>query len=114
MFGQELKSARKAAGKKLREVADYSGLTISIVSDLEHGRRRPPSSETIKKIENFLGVVNGRLCKSAAHETEIKTNVREIFSRRPELSYALLRAAEGLSDEEVNGLIKTMSQGEGD
>lgn len=114
MFGQELKAARQAARKKLREVAEVSELTISVISDIEHGRRNPPPQDVVKKIELFLGVTNEKLCKSASQESKIKAGAREIFGKRPALNYALLRAAEGLSDDAVNKLIRDISQEEGD
>ncbi|WP_027714916.1 helix-turn-helix domain-containing protein [Desulfuromonas sp. TF] len=105
-FGQCLKQARKAAGKKLREVSDVSGLAISVISDMEHGRRRPPATKVIRNIEMFLNVRDQALVTAAKEEIDIKSEAREMFNKRPTLNYALLRAAEGLTDKEVTKMIE--------
>ncbi len=48
-INERLKYLRKQYGLKLREVSKKTGLSISYISDLEHGRQNP-SLETCKKL----------------------------------------------------------------
>lgn len=107
-FGQLLKDARKAAEKKLREVSEVSGLAVSVISDIEHGRRKPPELATVAKIEKFLGVGHKALTRAAEKESNLKNEMRELINKRLQLNYALLRAADGLTDKEVNKMIEDM------
>src|SRR5690348_12767242 len=53
-FGKELRQARKDAGKTMGQVAEHVGCTVSYVSDVELGRRKPFKTETVVKIARFL------------------------------------------------------------
>jgi transcriptional regulator with XRE-family HTH domain len=59
-LGQQVRSAREAAGLSLREFARRAGLTPSYLSDIEHDRRRP-SEATWKAITLRLNVYGGAL-----------------------------------------------------
>ena len=56
-FGGELRRLREGAGKTLKDVAElWGGLSIPYVSDVERGRRHPPSGVKIRALADFLGV----------------------------------------------------------
>lgn len=110
-FGQLLKKTRTGEKKTLREVAAASGLSISLVSDIEHGRRSVSSLEVVGKIEKFLNVTDGSLAKAAQKEKsfDVPPGAKELFWKRgPELSMALLRASTELSEEAIHKLIADM------
>lgn len=110
-FGTQLKEARMKAGRKLRELSDASGLAISVLSEMEHGKRMPPSQEIITKIECYLKTSPGKLVRAASEQESVQARTREIFSRealsrRPILSMALLRLAD-MPDEDIDRFLKT-------
>jgi transcriptional regulator with XRE-family HTH domain len=111
-FGQLLKEARKESRKKLRDVAEATGLSISYLSDIENGRKKAPSLDIVKTIEGML-CTGGRLLKAAQSEMKIGIDFKSIINRRPELSLGLLRVTEGMSDEELSSLINEIQDEKG-
>jgi transcriptional regulator with XRE-family HTH domain len=109
-FGKLLKLFRKKQEKTMSEVAEVCGYSTSYISDIEHGRRNPPEMSKVKKIEKFLKVDNNSLSEAATREMNIPKEARRIFSRRPNLNFALLRASENLTEEEVNELIADLQE----
>lgn len=104
-FAEVFRQARMK-NKTLREIGEHVNLSIGYLSDVEHGRKNPPDLETVRKIENFLGITDGRM-EAAALRTKRHTHVG-IASRlkaRPQLRELLLRA-DNLDDDKLNDLIK--------
>lgn len=54
-FGDMLRRARRAAGLPMRSVAERMTWSIAYVSDVERGRRAPPSDKSIREIARLLG-----------------------------------------------------------
>lgn len=54
VIGHELKRLRLARGLTLRQVAELSGVTESILSKVENGKRDPAHS-TVERIADALG-----------------------------------------------------------
>lgn len=114
-FGQLVRDARRRERKKLREVAAASGLTISYISDIEHGRKNPPKTDAIKKIQNFLNIPDNALLiaaeKEASINTEIDQRMRTLMSRQPAFGVlSLLRAAADMPEEEFNLFIQNLEK----
>lgn len=107
-FGQTLKEARKRKEKTLKEVGKAAGLSLSYVSDIEQGRRKAPAEDVVRKIEEFLEINDGSLIKAAQAEANIRSEVRTLLRKRPELNMSLLRAADDCTEEEINELIDEM------
>lgn len=101
-FGQLLKEARKRSRYTLREVAKEVELSIGYISDIEHGRRKPPDSATIKRIAKFFDLRDDFLSEAAEKEKGVPTEARRIIMKNPEKMMALLRASENLSEQEIN------------
>lgn len=104
-FGSVLKMARKTARKTLQEVADAAGISVSVISDIEHGRRIPPAKDRVEKIERLLGVKRHELCAIAEKEKTAPKRFRSIFKERPGTYNALLRATMELDDNQLKALI---------
>jgi len=117
-FGSCLKAVRKEARKKLREVASATGLSMSYISDLEHGRKTSPSVDIIRKLEKFFEVPKNYLWNIAQKEFEANTQLKEIVKKRPVMSLSFMRIAEDLTDEEFQQIIdvankmKTQKEGQ--
>jgi transcriptional regulator with XRE-family HTH domain len=104
-FGQLLKKARKSKRATLREVADAGGISIGYVSDIEHGRRRAPGMDVVRRIERYLTVQDSSLTKAAKATSDLPQEAKRIIGERPAVM-ALLRASAELSDEEIDKLIR--------
>lgn len=104
-FGIALKEARQAAKKKLREISDFTKLSIGYLSDIEQGRKSPPELEIVRKIQSFLRVADDKLVKIASEQrTKMPTEVVQQLQNRPRLS-ELFFSARNLPDEELEDLI---------
>lgn len=63
MLKDQLRKARKAAGKTQQECADHLGLNYSTYSGYETGKRQPDALK-IKKLAAFLGVTGDFLLET--------------------------------------------------
>lgn len=63
MLKDQLRAARKSAGKTQQEVADHLGVNFSTYSGYETGKRQPDALK-IKKIAAFLGVTGDYLLET--------------------------------------------------
>jgi len=111
-FGDALREARVAKGITYREIAEYIKKPISYVSDIEHNRKLPPDSETVRKIEEFLGIRDRYLSEIASMvRRKAPANLAQRLRARPVLSEVLLRA-DNLSDEEIKKMLSEMENKE--
>ena len=53
-FGMRLKDARKASGYGLKQIADKMNWSASYLSDIERGKRNPPSFDAIRKLAELV------------------------------------------------------------
>jgi transcriptional regulator with XRE-family HTH domain len=67
-FGKAFRDERLAARMTLRSTSLEVGKSISYLSDVEHGRKGVPDTETVAKLEAALGVTDQRLSKIADEE----------------------------------------------
>ncbi|MBM3209307.1 helix-turn-helix transcriptional regulator [Candidatus Shapirobacteria bacterium] len=111
-FGNALKKARMARKITIREVSDYISKSIGYISDVEHDRKQPPDLETVRKMEEFLGVKEGMLVNLAAKaRKKMPFNLTQRLKARPLLSEVLLRA-DNLTDEEIKKVIDQLAEAE--
>ena len=111
-FGEALKKARLAKRKTISEVSAHVKKSISYISDVEHERKLPPDSETVRKIEDFLGVGNGNLERIASEaRKKAPSSLSQRLQARPLLSELLLRA-DNMSDEEIKDWISKLTKKE--
>lgn len=109
-FGIALKEARQNAKKKLREIGEYMKLSIGYLSDIEQGRKSPPETETVRKLQDFLQVPDDKLVKIASEQrTKMPTGVVQQIQNRPRLSELFFRVKD-VSDEKLEELIDQASK----
>ncbi|MGE4545820.1 MAG: helix-turn-helix domain-containing protein [Pedobacter sp.] len=114
-FGQILRKARKQTRKTLRELSDASGLAISYISDIEHGRKNPPRSEAIRKMQDVLNISGNILIDAANRELkvskEIDVNMKNLINKRPALSVlSLLRVTADMDEDEFSLLVNSLEK----
>jgi len=91
-FGELLKEERKRSRKKLREVSEFSGLSVSYISDIEQGRKGPPDTEVVRKFESLFSSEEDLLVRAAETERErMPTQVVSRLQERPFLSELFFR-----------------------
>lgn len=108
-FGGALRGARTAARKTLGDVARHMGVSISFLSDVEHGRRNPLDSQQITAVAAFLGVASQPLLVAAAKERQSV----KISSQREdvlEVAAGLARVLENADDTMLARLRELMEE----
>lgn len=115
-FGELLREHRLAAGFGLRRFAAMVGAQPSNLSDIEHGRRRPPEElEKLVEIAEALGLAEEseerqRLFDAARRSGDLPADVRHMADRR--MVPALLRTIDNLQldDAAIGRLIDEIGQ----
>jgi transcriptional regulator with XRE-family HTH domain len=106
-FGETLRKTRVAKRITLRQLSEFTEKSIGYLSDIEHGRRRPPDLETVNKMEDLLGIYDGSLVNMASKlRKNITHEFSNLFNRHPKLSEALLRA----EDKDIERIIKEIEE----
>ena len=113
-FAALLKNERRTARRTLRELAEATGKSIGYLSDVEQGRKPPPSPNVVVKIEKKLGIQDSRLMKLAEEvrrlmPTELMRMIRNSSPKMTQMVGELMRA-DGLSEEDLDKLLETVAQ----
>lgn len=69
LLQNELTKRRTEAGLSKNETATRAGLSVSFVSDLEHGKRRP-TVETLARLSWVLGTTPSELISSCEKQLQ--------------------------------------------
>lgn len=84
-FGEFIKAKRLADSRELtqKDVADKLGISLTLLSDIEKGRRKPFDSSKIEAFCDFLGLSESdrsRMYDLAARETgEVPSDIDDTF-----------------------------------
>ncbi len=104
-FGEILADARKAKGITLRKLGSFVGLSPSFLSEIEHGKRRPPDDrEKIEHLEMVLGLESEQLAHAAAKERARKDYpkvLKKFFDADEEKAFGFCRAAEEATKDDL-------------
>ncbi|MBU6411873.1 MAG: LexA family transcriptional regulator [Planctomycetes bacterium] len=124
-LGDLLREARRRRGMTLAQVAEVVGCARSYLSELESGKRPPPSDEIVGALERALGVQPGTFADAAAwgrtpgrvkHTVWRLSQQAERASRAREELMARLSKMKGLDaalkSGELRELIEQLSPGE--
>jgi transcriptional regulator with XRE-family HTH domain len=116
-FGELFGEARRRRGVTLRQIQQAIGYAPSFWSEIESGRRLPPSDEgVLRKISKFLDIKEAELIKAAQTDRVKKdTSVMEkLYNVDPELAWGFFRAMESSDDDKIlkyefNKLLEALS-----
>lgn len=125
-LGDLVREARRRRGMTLAQVAEVVGCARSYLSELESGKRPPPSDEIVGALERALGVQAGTFADAAAWG-RTPGRVRETVARMSQQAERASRAREelmarlakmkgldaALKSGELKELIEQMGVGEG-
>ena len=67
-LGRELSSARRAAGRSLRDVADAAEISATYLQKLERSQVDEPSPKILQRLATALNIGYGRLMQLAGYE----------------------------------------------
>lgn len=107
-FGKRIRDLREARLKTdpkftLRQFATAVGISATFLSKVERGEFDPPSAENIIKMAERLGVDADELLALA---NRFDPDLGDIIKERPKSVPDLLRSVRGMSDAEIQRLIK--------
>lgn len=71
-FGEYMKNLRLEQRLSLRDVAARTGVSVSYLTQIEHGRKRSPGPDILKKLAPVYNVPARELLKSAGYLEEVK------------------------------------------
>lgn len=104
-FGRYLRDLRERAGMRLKNLADEMEWTAVYLSDIERGRRNPPSPEKIVRIAEILGVDSEELIDLANKEKKrVVLDLNEDSPVRMDFALMLARSWDGITDDEAEQL----------
>ena len=110
LFGEELRRLRRAKEMSLADLSDAIGCSIVYTSDVERGKRNPPSPDKIRKLLAKLGVEErlAEMLKLAAQSRQsIEIPVEDKNDQVADMLVALARRCdEGSMDDELAKKIK--------
>lgn len=112
-FGKELRKRRLAARKTLKEVADFLGVSIPYVSDVELGRRQPFTGPVIESLARFFGCTDPEvdsLRLSALKDRGEITLAAPSESKR-QMLVALDRRMQNLDESTVKQIKRLLDEG---
>jgi transcriptional regulator with XRE-family HTH domain len=104
-FGEALKQARLAKRVTLRELGSYLDKAISYLSDVEQGRKGPPDLETVRRIQEYLGVLDNSLVNLASKlRSKLPERISQRIQQHSQFRDALYRL-DDLDDEQFDDLV---------
>ncbi len=101
-FGDLLRATRVAKGHSLRKFAEMAEMSPTYLSQIEQGKsERPPTAARVRTMAELLGQNPDEWTALAGR---VADDLTEIIKSRPQAMPALLRAAKGLTAEELREL----------
>ena len=101
-FGDLLRATRVAKGYSLRKFAQLASVSPTYLSQVEQGKmERPPTADRVSKMAELLGASPDEWIALAGR---VSKEMEAIIHSQPEGMPALLRAAKGLTPEQLRQL----------
>jgi transcriptional regulator with XRE-family HTH domain len=106
-FGNAVRSARKALGIHLSDLAERVGISTAYLSQIERAIFPPPRAEIVVALANALGINSSELLGMAGM-TDL--TVVELFRRNPDLVKELQEAFAGIPERGKRTLLPVISE----
>jgi transcriptional regulator with XRE-family HTH domain len=95
----------------MADLARHMGWSVVYVSDIEHGRRNPPSPDKIRMIASYLDADAEELIDLANRAREKVTfDLKTGTEKQTEMALMLARSWDGLTEEEVEQINKILKE----
>lgn len=110
-FGKMIRELREKSGNSMQKLADVLGTSVVYISDIERGRRNPPSGEKLWKIADFLGISRKEVEIWAHKERKrVELELGNLSSPVSEAALTLARRWEDITDEEATAIINLLTK----
>jgi transcriptional regulator with XRE-family HTH domain len=107
-FGALVRREREAKEIGLREMARMIGVSPTYLSKIERGDFDPPAEDKVRKIAQLIGRDPDELLALAGR---VASDLTDIIRQRPREMADFLRAAKGLSPEDMARLAREAHKG---
>lgn len=101
-FGQELRAKRLGKKISLRKFAELVGVSPTYLSQVEQCNVDPPTAERVRRMAELL---DENVDAWSALAGRIPDDLQQIIISQPDAIPDLLRAAEGLTAQQIESLI---------
>jgi HTH-type transcriptional regulator, competence development regulator len=102
-FGALVRREREAKEIGLREMAKKIGISPTYLSKIERGDFDPPAEDKVRRIAEIIGYDPDKLLALAGR---VASDLTEIIRQRPREMADFLRAAKGLTTEDIARLAR--------
>ena len=102
-FGARVRRLREERKITLRKFAEKAEISPTYLSKVERDEFPPPGEEAVRRIADILGEDPDELLALAG---KVASDLPEIIQRQPRAMATFLRAAKGLSAQEIEKLTK--------
>lgn len=112
-FGKILRKIRIDRQELLRDMANTLGVSAAYLSAVENGKRNAPTAWVEKIVQAYqLNQEEAKLLRAAFDESqdELKISLQQISSMQRNTAISFAKALEGLSDEELERIMKVVQK----
>lgn len=110
-FGDLLRELRQQAGKTLKGLAEHMDWSIVYLSDIERGKRNPPSVGDIKKMAIFLDIQADKLLDMANRQrNRVELNIESDDCVVTDAALMLARRWTDLTDDEAREIMEILNK----
>jgi HTH-type transcriptional regulator, competence development regulator len=102
-FGALVRREREAKEIGLREMAKKIGVSPTYLSKIERGEFDPPAEDKVRRIAEIIGHDHDELLALAGR---VASDLTEIIRQRPRQMADFLRAAKGLTADDIARLAR--------
>jgi transcriptional regulator with XRE-family HTH domain len=106
-FGAFMRARREAKGIGLRDMAKMIGVSPTYVSKVERDEFPPPAEDKVRLIAGVIGCDVDELLARAG---KVASELSDIIKQQPKEMASFLRAAKGLTAEELTRLAKAATR----
>jgi len=76
-FGEYIRSLRRERGLSLRNAGAKAGVSSSYLAQIEHGKRRPPGPDILKRLAPVYDIPVRELMRAAGYLEEVSETLSE-------------------------------------
>ena len=111
LFGTKLKELRKNSGNSAKAIADYLEFSVSYISEVEKGTRKPFRLDIILKLAGYYGIDSTELVKAALFSSkELKLKFNKKSKSEIDLAFYLQKNWTNLTDLDFEDLLKFLEK----
>jgi len=110
-FGRFMRSRRETAGVTLQSLAKHVGYSTAYLSEIERGRRNPPSAAVCIKMAQYLETPQEDFLEQAALERQyVHLSLTDDRPRAVEAALMLARRWASLTKAQLNAIRKILEE----